>query len=198
MEILEKIKNKTVKITIAGLGYVGLPTAIEFAKKGIKVIGIDIDENKVKMINEGICPINDEKMKKDLLQKMVRENFHATIDYQKAVTTSDVIILVVPTPVNAAKEPDLIFIKNAAKSVSKYLKRNQLVILESTVYPGVTEEIMQPILEESGLTTPEDFGLAYCPERFNPGDKSRTIEKVVRVIGVLIRNGQMLQKNCIQ
>jgi len=183
MVLMDKINDKSAIINIIGLGYVGLPTALAFSKKGFKVIGIDTDKEKIKMINQGISPISDETIIIDIERETKEKRFYATNDYGQAIPKADIIILILPTPVNLAKEPDLKYIKNAAVLIAKFLKKNQLVILESTVYPGVTEEILLPILEESGLNAPEDFGLAYCPERFNPGDKNKTVEKVVRVIG---------------
>ena len=103
----------------------------------------------------------------------------------EAIPVSDFVLLILPTPVNEAKEPDLSYIINAGKSLTKYLKKDQLIILESTVYPGVTEDVLLPLLLESGLDCPNDFGIAYCPERFNPGDPNHTIEKVTRVIGAI-------------
>ena len=188
MTLLEKISKRDATITIIGLGYVGLPTALAFSKKGFNVIGLDIEKKKIDLINKGICPINDKKISNDLIKEVKSGKFIASNDYKSSISISDVILLVVPTPVNNAKEPDLSFVKSASESISKYLKKGQLVILESTVYPGVTEEIVLPILEKSGLKTPEDFGLAYCPERFNPGDSAHTVEKVVRVIGAINKN----------
>ncbi|MFW9995702.1 MAG: nucleotide sugar dehydrogenase [Candidatus Odinarchaeota archaeon] len=183
MKLIERIKQKKAVITIVGLGYVGLPTALIFAKKGFRVIGLETDEEKVNSINSGISPIKDDFLLKELPEQVKNGNFMASGDYHSAVSAADAMLLILPTPVNEAKEPDLVFVIEAATSVSKYLKKGQLIVLESTVYPGVTEEIIKPILEKSGLRSPEDFGLAYCPERFNPGDSDHTVEKVVRVVG---------------
>jgi nucleotide sugar dehydrogenase len=183
LNLLEKIKKKKATIAIIGLGYVGLPTALAFAKKGLNVIGIDVDSRKIEMINKGISPIKEEALIKDVAEMIKQGNLQATNDYEMAIKQADVVLSIVPTPVNDAKEPDLVFVKSSARSIAQHLQKGQLVILESTVYPGVTEEVMQPLLEESDLKTPADFGLAYCPERFNPGDPEHTVEKVVRVIG---------------
>lgn len=183
MDLLKKIEQKTAVICIIGLGYVGLPTSLIFAKKGFRVIGVDILEEKVDIINSGISPIHDTFLQENLPKQLESGNFNATTEYQAAVSNADIILLMLPTPANEAKEPDLTFVVNATTSVAKYLRKGQLVILESTVYPGVTEEIVCPILEKSGLEASIDFGLAYCPERFNPGDTDRSIEKVTRVIG---------------
>lgn len=183
MNLITKIYDGSISISIIGLGYVGLPTAVAFAKKGISVIGLDLDKSKIDNLNNGISPINDEYLKNEIPFVIGNKRLVVTTDYKYAIENSDIVIMIMPTPVNEAKEPDLQFIETSGKSISNYLKKNQLIILESTVYPGLTEEVLLPILEKSGLKTPEDFGLAYCPERFNPGDKNHTVEKVVRVIG---------------
>jgi nucleotide sugar dehydrogenase len=174
-----KIVDRTAKICIVGLGYAGLPTAVAFCEQGFDVIGADVDERKVEMINRGESPLKDmvlDKRFKDLEGKL-----KATLDVSRAAAESDVISIVVPTPVNEDKEPDLSYVMSASESVSEGLKEGQLVILESTTYPGTTEEVVQPILEKSGLNTPEDFGLGYCPERFNPADAEHTMEKMTRI-----------------
>ncbi|MHA1355641.1 MAG: NAD(P)-binding domain-containing protein, partial [Candidatus Heimdallarchaeota archaeon] len=182
MDLAKKISEKNAIITIVGLGYVGIPTALEFAKKGFNVIGVDIDENKVKLINSGKSPINLPSIEKDIAELVAKKKIKAYTDLEEVIPKSDFVLLILPTPVNEAKEPDLSYIVNAGKSLSKYLKKDQLIILESTVYPGVTEDVLLPILLESGLECPNDFGIAYCPERFNPGDPKHTVEKVTRVI----------------
>ncbi|MFX0093079.1 MAG: nucleotide sugar dehydrogenase [Candidatus Hodarchaeota archaeon] len=183
MSIYERIKQKKAVITVIGLGYVGLPTALAFVNKGFHVIGLDIDKKKVDAINKGLSPINDEYLIREIAKLVKKDKFKASTDYESAISKADAILLILPTPVNEAKEPDLTFVINATVSVSKYLKKGQLVVFESTVYPGVTEEVVLPILEQSGLKSPEDFGLVYCPERFNPGDPDHSLEKVVRVVG---------------
>lgn len=179
----DKIKNKTAKICVIGLGYVGLPTAVFFADKGFDVIGVDIDVKKVDSINSCISPLAeldlDEKIK--VLSK--NKKLIATTDTTEAVSDSDVVLIIVPTPVTEAKEPDLSYIKIAAEDIARSLRTGQLVVLESTTYPGTTEEVLQPILEKSGLKAGIDFGLAYCPERYNPGDAEHTLENVARVVG---------------
>lgn len=178
-----KIKNKSAKICIIGLGYVGLPTAVFFAEKGFDVTGVDIDINKVNLVNSGNSPLNELKL--DVRMKIVIENekLRATTDITAAVAYSDVILIIVPTPLTDAKEPDLSYIKLAAEDISKSIHKGQLIILESTSYPGTTEEVLKPILEKSGLLAGIDFGLAYCPERYNPGDSDHTLENVARVVG---------------
>lgn len=177
--LAEKIRNRTAKICIVGLGYAGLPTAVAFAEKGFEVFGADVDERKVEMIGRGESPIRDLIL--DSRIKELGDRLQVTTEISDAVSKSDVISIVVPTPVTEAKNPDLSFVISASQSVSKGLKEGQFVVLESTTYPGTTEEVVKPILEESGLKTPEDFGLGYCPERFNPVDPEHSMEKMTRI-----------------
>lgn len=173
-------QNK-LSISIIGLGYVGLPTAMYFANSGVHTYGVEIDKRKAKLIGEGKSPIQDDFII-ETLPRVLGKTFEIHQSYE-VITKSDIILIILPTPVDDSKKPNLSFIKFAGKEIAKYLRKNQLVILESTVYPGVTEETLLPILEQSGLLADRDFGLAYCPERFNPGDINNTIDKTVRVIG---------------
>ena len=181
--ILDKIKNRKAKICIVGLGYVGLPTAIFFAEKGFKVTGVARNEKNITKINNGISTIGELNLDSRLYEVVKEKRLVATSDLKRATMDSDIIISIVPTPVDEFKDPDLTPIISSGKEIAKGLSKDKLVILESTVYPGVTEECLQPILEESGLKAGEDFGLAYCPERYNPGDEEHVIEKVSRVVG---------------
>jgi len=181
--IRRKIKNKSVKICVIGLGYVGLPTAVFFAERGFYVNGVDIDAEKVNTINSGNSPLNDLGLDEQIKSLIQNEKLKATTDTASAVAGSDIILIVVPTPVTESKEPDLSYIKLAAADISKSMHKGQLIILESTTYPGTMEEVLQPILEGSGLSAGIDFGLAYCPERYNPGDPDHTLENVSRVVG---------------
>jgi UDP-N-acetyl-D-galactosamine dehydrogenase len=160
----DKLKSNKSIIGIVGLGYVGLPLAQAFSKS-LGVIGFDIESKKVSRLSQA----NDNK------------NLLLT-DNPKEIGKADFTIIAVPTPVTKSKEPDLSFIENAARIVSQNLKKGSTVVLESTVYPGVTEEIVKPILEESGLKCGEDFKLGYSPERINPGDEEHTIDKVAKVV----------------
>jgi len=155
--------NKAV-VCVIGLGYVGLPLAETFSKS-LKVIGFDIDAGKVKVLN----------------QSNVNQNLFFTSN-PREISQADFIILCVPTPVTKSKEPDLSLVKAAATIASQNMKKNSIVILESTVYPGATEEVVTPILEESGLKCGRDFKIAYCPERVNPGDEEHTIDKITKVV----------------
>ena len=152
-------------VCIVGLGYVGLPLAKAFSRH-LKVIGYDVDEEKVKELNGE----NED------------ENLRFTMDELK-IGEADFVLIAVPTPVTKFKEPDLSFVKSAAKTVGKNLKKGAIVVLESTVYPGVTEEIVKPILEEkSGMKCGADFKIGYSPERINPGDDEHTLNKITKVV----------------
>ena len=183
MKIVANIRNKTAKICVIGLGYVGLPTAVFFAEKGFDVIGVDIDKDKVNMIKSGKSSLKDLNLDDKIKAITKSKKLSATTNTISAVAKTDIILIIVPTPVTDAKEPDLSHIKAVAEDISKSLRKGQLVILESTTYPGTTEEVLRPILEKSGLIAGEDFGLAYCPERYNPGDPEHTLKNVARVVG---------------
>jgi UDPglucose 6-dehydrogenase/UDP-N-acetyl-D-galactosamine dehydrogenase len=173
MGMMDKLKSNKVIVCIVGLGYVGLPLAEAFSKS-LKVIGFDIDKDKISRLNE----LAKSGKETDLA---VSTNLTFASD-PKCIGKADFIIIAVPTPVTRSKEPDLSFVENAARIVSQNLKRGSMVILESTVYPGVTEEIVKPILEESGLKCSGDFKLGYSPERINPGDEEHAIDKVAKVV----------------
>ncbi|MBN2518232.1 MAG: nucleotide sugar dehydrogenase [Candidatus Altiarchaeota archaeon] len=174
------------KICVVGLGYVGLPTALAFAEAGFKVIGADIKEGAIKKLQSGKSTI-PEIIPDARIQKLLSEkSISFTTDAPAAVRESDAILITVPTPVDDEKNPDLAPVRSAAESIAKGLGKGKLVVLESTVYPGVTEEIVQPILEKAtGLKAGKDFGLAFCPERYNPGDSEHTIENMKRVVGAI-------------
>ncbi len=179
----EKIKRREAIVGIIGLGYVGLPLAKGFAGKGFRVIGIDLDQKKVQAINQGKSYIKD--ISEEELAPLVREGkLQATTDYSRA-GESDAIFICVPTPFDRWRTPDLSFVESAARSLAPHLRRGHLVILQSTTYPGTTEELVRPILEESGLKAGEDFHLAFSPERINPGDRLHTVENTPKVVGGL-------------
>ena len=151
-------------VCIVGLGYVGLPLAKAFAKS-LKVIGFDVNGNKIRKLN----------------QNNATQNLTFTNNPEE-ISKADFIIICVPTPVTKSKDPDLFYVKSAAEIIGRNMKKGSVVILESTVYPGVTEEVVKPILEESGLKSGEEFRLAYSPERINPGDEEHTIDKVTKAV----------------
>ncbi|MFA4911197.1 MAG: nucleotide sugar dehydrogenase [Desulfobacteria bacterium] len=179
-ELLKKIRDKTAKIAVIGVGYVGLPLAIEFAKEGFNVTGIDADPGKVEAINNGSSYIRD--VEEEELTSLVQSGrLHATLDYS-LLKDIDAISICVPTPLNKTKDPDVSYILDAANKISKFIHAKQLIVLESTTYPGTTRELILPILEEAGLKVGEDFYLAFSPERIDPGNKfynTRNTPKIV-------------------
>jgi nucleotide sugar dehydrogenase len=178
-----KIVDKSITIGIIGLGYVGLPTAVFFAKNSIRVTGIDINLDKIKKINNGINPLPDLDYDCDFSELVKKGFLSATSDFKVAVKNNDIFLLVLPTPVNGSKEPDLSYIINACKELSKCDLKGKLIVLESTVYPGVTDEIVASILSETGLTLFEEYSIAYAPERYNPGDKTHDIYSTAKIVG---------------
>lgn len=172
-------------IAVIGLGYVGLPLALLASRKGYRVIGIDIQKDKIDLIKEGKSPFVDESVEKEI--KSAR--FEATTDFRR-VKDASIIVICVPTPVFKNHLPNLEPVESACRSIGTYLKVGQLVILESTVNPGVSEGSVLPILEEtSGLVAGKDFFLAHCPERINPGDKKWNVSNIPRVVGSLEEQG---------
>jgi UDP-N-acetyl-D-glucosamine dehydrogenase len=179
-ELLKKIRNKTAKIAVIGIGYVGLPLAIEFAKEGFDVTGIDTDTRKVEAINNGSSYIRDVE-KEELIPLVQSGRLRATLDYS-LLKDIDAISICVPTPLNKTKDPDVSYILDAANKISKFIHAKQLIVLESTTYPGTTRELILPILKETGLKVGEDFYLAFSPERIDPGNKfykTRNTPKIV-------------------
>jgi len=177
--IPEKVKSQRVRIGIFGLGYVGLPLALAFAER-VQVTGYDIDENKIEVISGGKSPIDDVT---DLhLQTVIHKSFHPTADSEK-LRDCDVFIITVPTPLYPNKNPNLEYIKSAANTIKELLKPGLFVILESTTYPGTTEEILIPILESGGYSAGSDFGVAYSPERIDPGNTTFTVKNTPKVVG---------------
>lgn len=159
-----QIKVEKPVVCVVGLGYVGLPLATAFARH-FRVIGVDIDNNRVKELNSNNS----------------NQNFIIT-DNPQLMREADFIMMTIPTPITKTKEPDLSYVISAARMVSQNMKAGSTVILESTVYPGVMEDIVKPILEESGLQCGKDFRIGYSPERINPGDEEHTIDKVTKVV----------------
>ena len=185
MNWFEKIKNRDVKIAVFGLGYVGLPTALEFAKKGFEVVGVDVKQEIVEKLNSGESHIKELGLEEVLKKALKEGKFRATLNGVQATKESDVIIICVPTPVTKEKIPDLKPVLSAGETIAKGLGKNKLVVLESTVHPTCTETDLKPVLEKSGLKAGKDFGLAYVPERYNPGDEEHTVDKIVRVVGAI-------------
>jgi len=183
MNLEDKIKAKTARICIIGLGYVGLPLAVGFAKRGYQVVGLDVDERKVAAIGRGESYIKD-VASGEVASLVESGRLSASTDYD-VLREVDVAFICVPTPFNEMKAPDLSFIVAAAEGIAPRLRAGQLVILQSTTYPGTTEEVVLPILERSGLKAGRDFHLAFSPERINPGDRLHTVENTPKVVGGL-------------
>lgn len=184
-ELLKKINEKSIRVGVVGLGYVGLPLAVEKAKAGFKTIGFDVQSEKVDMVNQGHNYIGD--VVDSDLKKLVEEGMlTATTDFS-FVKDVDFIAICVPTPLDSHQEPDISYVKSSTESISKYLTKGTMVVLESTTYPGTTEELIKPILEQgSGLKCGEDFYLGFSPERVDPGNliyKTKNTPKVVGAIG---------------
>lgn len=180
-ELMLKLKNRTAKLGVVGLGYVGLPLAVEKAKAGYEVIGFDVQSSKVEQVNNGKNYIGD--IVDEDLENLVKLNkLRATTDFS-FVGEVDAVSICVPTPLDKYKQPDLSYVVSSAKSVAKYLHKGILVVLESTTYPGTTEEVLKPILEETGLKCGIDFFLAFSPERVDPGNKQFKTKNTPKVVG---------------
>ncbi len=176
-----KIKNRTAHVGVIGLGYVGLPLAMEFAKAGFRVTGIDIQESKVAQLNRGESYVQD--VSTDTLRKCVAEgNFRATSDFS-AILDLDTINIAVPTPLRKTKDPDMSYVVSACQAAAKYLRPGKLVILESTTYPGTTDELVLPMLEGPGWKVGEDFFLCFSPERVDPGNPQFQTANIPKVVG---------------
>ena len=180
--LINKINNKELVAGVIGLGYVGLPLAVEIAKVGYKTIGFDVESKKVQMINDGISYIKDILID-DFRKVIYSKKLIATNDFS-FIKELDFITICVPTPLNKHKEPDTSYITDSITQISRYLKRNTMIVLESTTYPGTTEELVMPILEKnSGMKCGEDFYLAFSPERVNPGNVEYKTHNTPKVIG---------------
>jgi UDP-N-acetyl-D-glucosamine dehydrogenase len=180
-DLEEKIRSKSVRIGIVGLGYVGLPLAVSFSEAGINVLGFDIQQWRVDEVNGGrsfIIDVSSERLNAAVKSSLLQ----ATTD-QSRLGEVDAICICVPTPLTATKDPDLSYVIHESEEISKYLKHGQLVILESTTYPGTTRETMIPVLERSGLKAGQDFYLAFSPERVDPGNKKFAMKNTPKIVG---------------
>lgn len=188
----DKIENKSARIGVIGLGYVGLPLAVAFAAKGFEVVGIDISSRRVKSIRRGKSYIMDmptEKVTKLVSSKLL----NATEDYS-TVKKLDVVIICVPTPLSKTKEPDISFIMTTVKNIMKNKRKGQLYVLESTTYPGTTEEILLPRLEKDSFKIDRDFFLAFSPERVDPSNKIYATNNIPKVVGGVTRKSTEMAK----
>ncbi|MBL7066106.1 MAG: nucleotide sugar dehydrogenase, partial [Anaerolineae bacterium] len=192
----DKIADRTAHVAIIGLGYVGLPLATAFAKAGFRVTGLDVDRQKVDAIVAGRSYIPDVP-DDDLASHVQSGRLIATSDYD-ALRQVDAIFICVPTPYDAQRAPDLSYIQAASRDIEPRLRPGQLVVLQSTTYPGTTEEIVQPILEQSGLKAGEDFNLAFSPERIDPGNKQWTAYNTPKVVGGLTPECTRLAADLLQ
>jgi UDP-N-acetyl-D-glucosamine dehydrogenase len=180
-EIITLLENKSARVGVIGLGYVGLPLATEFAGKGFKATGFEVDESKAARINAGESYIGD--VESSLVKDMVDAGcLRATTDFDE-LKDCDAVIICVPTPLRKTKEPDVSYILAAAEEIKKRLRRGQLVVLESTTYPGTTDEVLLPMLEETGLKLDQDFLLAFSPERVDPGNPQFQTHNIPKVVG---------------
>lgn len=167
-------------VTIVGLGYVGMPLACLCAGKGLKVYGLDVDKNKVDLVNKSQSPIKDEYVE----SKLKRVKILATANAEECIPVSDAVIVCVPTPVDKNNSPDLTALMSAVLTISKHIRQGTLLVIESTIYPGTVEEIVVPILQKQKFNIQKnDIFVAHCPERIDPGNKKWTIEMLPRVVG---------------
>lgn len=180
-ELLSKIEGKTATVGIIGLGYVGLPLAVEIAKAGYKTIGFDVQAQKVDQVNSGHNYIGD-VVNSALADVVNSGKLSATSDFS-FIRDVDCVAICVPTPLDQYQQPDISYVKGSTESVAEYLHPGMLIILESTTYPGTTEELLKPILEAKGLTCGEDFFLAFSPERVDPGNKQFKTKNTPKVVG---------------
>jgi UDP-N-acetyl-D-glucosamine dehydrogenase len=192
VETIEKIRKRTARVGIIGLGYVGLPLVREFVRAGFRVTGFDIDPQKVKLLREGKTYIKH--IPAETIAEMNKtKRFTPTYDFGR-LKNMECVLICVPTPLNRYREPDLTYVFETARTIAKYLRKNQLIVLESTTYPGTTDEDMRKILEGSGLRAGRDFSLAYSPEREDPGNQDFSTARIPKVVGGYTANCLKLAK----
>jgi UDP-N-acetyl-D-glucosamine dehydrogenase len=180
-QLLQKIDKRTAKIGVIGLGYVGLPLAVEFARAGFDVLGYDVSERVVKLVNDGHSHIKDVAAK-DVDELVKSGKFRATTDATK-ISELDAISIAVPTPLAKTRDPDMSYVLSATDTVAKNARPGQVIILESTTYPGTTRELLQPAIEARGLTVGEDVFIAFSPERVDPGNAKWHTKNTPKVVG---------------
>jgi UDP-N-acetyl-D-glucosamine dehydrogenase len=180
-DLSQKIQSKTARIGVVGLGYVGLPLAVEYAKAGFRVTGIDLQESKIDQLNAGKSYVQD-VANEDVALAVKEGRLSATADFS-VVQDLDTINICVPTPLRKTKDPDMSYIVSACEQIAKYFHPGMLVILESTTYPGTTDELVRPMLEQGGLRVGEDFFLCFSPERVDPGNPSFQTKNIPKVVG---------------
>ncbi len=193
-ELVEKIRSRDAIVGVVGLGYVGLPLVREFTSADMKVLGFDVDPEKVEALSAGRSYI--EHIPSEEVKRMVDSGgFEATCDFDR-LDEPDCILICVPTPLTKMREPDMTYVESTARAIARRLRKGQLVVLESTTYPGTTEEILLPILSESGLEVGRDFFLAYSPEREDPGRKDYTTRTIPKVVGGYDENSLAAAQAC--
>ena len=181
MSLKQKLEQRTARVGVIGLGYVGLPLAVEFARAGFDVTGFDVDTTKVTEINAGRSYIGDVRTE-DLAAEVKKGKLRATTDMSK-LAEMDVVDICVPTPLRKTKDPDMSFVVAAAEQIAKYLHKGMLIVLESTTYPGTTAEVLQPMFEEKGYKVGSDFYLAFSPERVDPANEKFNTRNTPKVVG---------------
>ncbi|NQT06435.1 MAG: nucleotide sugar dehydrogenase [Candidatus Omnitrophica bacterium] len=189
----KKINNRKAKVGIIGLGYVGLPLAIEFAKAGFITYGIDINKKQIEKLKKGRSYIMD-VLSSDIAKLLKSKAFRPTTSYS-VIKSLDVIIICVPTPLSKTKEPDISYILSAVKSIMQHKRSGQLIVLESTTYPGTTDEIVLPLLESNGLKCGKDFYLAFSPERVDPANKVYKTKDIPKIVGGINRSSGILARD---
>lgn len=181
MNVIEKIRNKQARITVVGQGYVGLPLAVAFGEAGFEVLGLDTNQDHVDSLNRGVAHTPD--VDSNILHELVdKGKYHASTDID-VMKRSDVIIICVPTPLRKSKDPDISYVSNVAESIAANLQAGQLIVLESTTYPGTTTELLLPLLSGAGRKAGTDFFLAFSPERIDPTNKTFRVRDIPKVIG---------------
>ena len=181
--LMDKIRSKKARICVVGLGYVGVPLAVASAQAGFSVIGVDVEKEKVSMINNGICYVEDAYSERHLPELVKTGSITATSNLSDGAPSSDVVIVCVPTPLDPKGEPDLSFLKSVARNLSKNLSGFKLVIVESTSFPGTTTDIFQPLLRRGGKKPERDFALVYSPERIDYGNAKFGVRNIPKVVG---------------
>lgn len=185
MTLEDKIRNKSATIGVIGLGYVGLPLAVEYAAKGFQTVGIDTDQTKVRAVNSGENYINDVDSKQ--FSALTKQGILTARSDYDSISSLDVVLICVPTPLTKSKDPDISYILTAAEGIAKGLRNGQIVILKSTTFPSTTEEYVLPILQKTGLKVGKDFYLAFSPERIDPGNRKFNVTNTPVVVGGITR-----------
>ena len=181
--VSQKIRDKTANVCVVGLGYVGIPLCVASAEAGFNVLGVDVDQSKVESVNRGVCYVEDAYCEMLLPGLVAQGKIHAFTKLSDAIPQANIVIVCVPTPLDRSSNPDLSYLRNVANGLSKLLSDYKLVILESTSYPGTTEEVFRPLLERKGKKAPDDFALVYSPERIDYGNSTFGVRNIPKVVG---------------